>query len=78
MSNVLTTNAPALPERFANPLRLIAGMLAARTRIGGRIVLSGILAEQAEELVAIYSQWFEMQPAVEEAGWLRLSGVRHS
>ena len=63
---------------LANPLRLIAGMLAARTRIGGRIVLSGILAEQAEELVAIYSQWFEMQPAVEEAGWLRLSGVRHS
>ena len=27
MSNALTTTPPALPERFANPLRQIGGML---------------------------------------------------
>ncbi|WP_225747425.1 50S ribosomal protein L11 methyltransferase [Eikenella sp. Marseille-P7795] len=61
---------------LANPLRLLGGMLAARTKAGGRIVLSGILAEQAQELGGIYSEWFDMQPAAEEGGWVRLTGVR--
>ena len=61
---------------LANPLRLLGGMLASRTRAGGRIVLSGILEEQAEELNGIYSEWFDMQPPVAEGGWVRLVGVR--
>lgn len=61
---------------LANPLRMIGGMLAARTLPGGRIVLSGILEEQAEELGGIYAEWFDMQPPVTEGGWVRLSGVR--
>ena len=61
---------------LANPLRLLGGMLASRTKAGGRIVLSGILEEQAEELNGIYSEWFDMQPPVAEGGWVRLVGVR--
>lgn len=61
---------------LANPLRMIGSMLAARTQAGGRIVLSGILEEQAEELGGIYAEWFDMQPPVADNGWVRLSGVR--
>ena len=61
---------------LANPLRLLGEMLAARTKTGGRIVLSGILAEQAQEMAAIYAQWFDMQPAVTDSGWALLSGIK--
>ena len=61
---------------LANPLRMLGEMLAARTKQGGRIVLSGLLAEQSEELGEIYSQWFDIEPAGTEEGWARLSGVK--
>ena len=61
---------------LANPLRMLGKMLAARTKQGGRIVLSGLLAEQSEELGEIYSQWFDIEPAETEEGWARLSGVK--
>lgn len=61
---------------LANPLRLLAQMLAERTRTGGQIILSGILSEQIEELSLIYSQWFELdQPHILD-GWARISGHR--
>lgn len=61
---------------LANPLRLLGEMLAGRTKPGGRIVLSGLLDEQAEELSAIYGQWFDIEPAETDEGWARLSGVK--
>ena len=61
---------------LANPLRMLGEMLAARTKQGGRIVLSGLLDEQVEELSGIYSQWFNIEPAEIEEGWARLSGVK--
>ena len=61
---------------LANPLRMLGEMLAGRTKTGGRIVLSGILAEQVEEMSAIYAQWFELSPAPLEQGWACLSGVK--
>ena len=61
---------------LANPLRMLGEMLAARTKQGGRIVLSGLLDEQVEELSGIYSQWFDIEPAEIDEGWARLSGVK--
>ena len=61
---------------LSNPLKVMAPMLAARVQPGGRIVLSGILAEQAEEMRALYGEWFNMHPAVIDDGWTCLSGVR--
>ena len=61
---------------LANPLRMLGEMLAARTKQGGRIVLSGLLDEQVEELSDIYNQWFDIEPAEIEEGWARLSGVK--
>ena len=61
---------------LANPLRVLGSLLAGHVRTGGRIVLSGILQEQADELSAIYAQWFEMDTPVFDEGWTRLSGVK--
>lgn len=61
---------------LANPLRLLGEMLAARTKQGGRIVLSGLLDDQVEELGGIYGEWFDLAPARIEEGWACLSGVK--
>jgi len=61
---------------LANPLRLLAPALAARTRAGGRIVLSGILAEQAADVAAAYATWFIIDAWKGDEGWVALAGVR--
>jgi len=67
-----------LANILANPLRVLAPALASAVRPGGRIVLSGILAGQAEEVAAIYRDWFDMDEALEEEGWVCLSGTRRA
>src|SRR5512135_1583757 len=61
---------------LTNPLKVLAPLLAASARQGGRIVLSGILAEQAADVMRIYAQWFDLAPAILEDGWCCLSGVK--
>ncbi|MDR2196138.1 MAG: 50S ribosomal protein L11 methyltransferase [Gallionellaceae bacterium] len=61
---------------LTNPLKLLAPLLASATRTGGRIVLSGILAEQADDVMKIYSQWCNLAPSVTDEGWARVSGVK--
>ncbi len=61
---------------LSNPLRVLAPALAASVRPGGRIVLSGVLAEQAEEMNALYGEWFDMAPPRTDEGWARLTGVK--
>jgi ribosomal protein L11 methyltransferase len=61
---------------LTNPLRLLAPLLAQATKTGGRIVLSGILETQAQDVMDIYAQWFRLDAPVFEDGWSCLSGVR--
>ncbi len=61
---------------LTNPLRALAPLLSNAAKSGGRIVLSGILADQADEVMRIYAQWFGFAPAVIEDGWCCLSGVK--
>jgi ribosomal protein L11 methyltransferase len=61
---------------LTNPLKALAPMLAAKVKLNGRIALSGILAEQADDVIAIYSQWFAMNTPQIEDGWVCLSGTR--
>ncbi len=61
---------------LTNPLKALMPLLAARVRPGGRIALSGILAEQAEDVIAIYNQAFDMRPWREAEGWVCLEGVK--
>jgi ribosomal protein L11 methyltransferase len=62
---------------LANPLRLLAPALAARVRGGGRIVLSGVLADQAADVAAAYAPWFIIDVwRSGEDGWVALAGTR--
>jgi ribosomal protein L11 methyltransferase len=70
--------AVVIANILSNPLKVLAPLLAARVQPHGQIVLSGILAEQAEEMRALYGAWFDMHPAILEEGWACLSGVRRS
>ncbi|MGB7598103.1 MAG: 50S ribosomal protein L11 methyltransferase [Gallionella sp.] len=59
---------------LTNPLRMLAPLLANATRPGGQIVLSGILEKQAQDVMTIYQQWFDLNMPIFEDGWSCLSG----
>lgn len=61
---------------LSNPLKILAPLLAELTVPGGHVVLSGVLAPQASAVADAYSEWFDMEPPVEEQGWVRLCGKR--
>lgn len=61
---------------LAQPLILLAPLLAARTARRGRLALSGILASQAGEVVAAYAPSFEVRISSVQDGWALLEGLR--
>ncbi|VXC42245.1 methylase for 50S ribosomal subunit protein L11 [Burkholderia sp. 8Y] len=61
---------------LSNPLKLMASMLAAKVKPGGRIALSGILARQAKEVAAVYAKWIDIGVWREHEGWVCLAGTR--
>ncbi len=61
---------------LTNPLKSMAPLLAGRVRPGGQLVLSGILAEQAEEVMAVYREWLDFDPPAIDEGWVRLAGIK--
>jgi ribosomal protein L11 methyltransferase len=63
---------------LANPLILLAPALAARTRVGGRIALSGILDAQADDVAAAYKPWFTLAVWRRRDGWVLLAGEREA
>lgn len=63
---------------LAGPLVQLAPQLSQLVKPGGLIALSGILAEQTEEILAAYRDAFELDPVAEQDGWIRVSGVRRN
>ncbi len=61
---------------LAQPLLQLAPRLAQLTRPGGLIALSGILQEQAGQIVECYQQWFEIDEIQQQEDWVRVSGRR--
>ncbi len=61
---------------LTNPLKGLAPLLTGRVRRGGRLVLSGILPEQAEDVMAVYRAGFDFDAPAADEGWVRLSGTR--
>lgn len=61
---------------LSSPLRVLAPLLADLTLPGGTVVLSGILAPQAQDVLAAYARWFDMEPPGQLDGWIRLTGKR--
>jgi ribosomal protein L11 methyltransferase len=54
---------------LANPLRMLAPVLAAHTAIGGHLVLAGILQTQSEALRLAYLPWFDLKASEPNDGW---------
>jgi ribosomal protein L11 methyltransferase len=58
---------------LANPLMLLAPALCARVAEGGAIALSGVLAGQADDVLAAYAPWFTLAAVRADEGWLLLA-----
>lgn len=65
-----------LANILAGPLVELAPQLQRMTRVEGKICLSGILANQAEAVMAAYRPWFDFDPVAEQDGWVRLTGTK--
>ncbi len=61
---------------LANPLKVLAPLLASHTRAGGSLVLAGILDHQAQEIIGIYRPWFDMAVWKSDEGWSCIAGTR--
>ena len=62
-----------LANILATPLRLLAPLLCAHVRSGGRLVLAGILARQADELKAAYAPCCTLSVTDQEDGWILMT-----
>lgn len=65
-----------LANILAGPLIALEPILAARTRAGGRILLSGILQEQAADVAAAYGRDFDTAIGESQEGWALVEGRR--
>ena len=61
---------------LAGPLVALAPQLTRLVKSGGRLALSGILAEQGEEVAAAYAKDFDLDPIANRDGWVRITGRR--
>jgi ribosomal protein L11 methyltransferase len=60
---------------LSSPLKLMAPMLSGRVAEGGALILSGVLARQAEEVAAAYAPFIKLGVWAELDGWVALHGV---
>lgn len=65
LANILATTLCGLAADFAQ-----------RVRSGGRVVLAGILPDQADAVAAVYVPWFHIGPYETREGWVALEGTR--
>jgi ribosomal protein L11 methyltransferase len=63
---------------LAGPLVDLAPRFAGMVRSGGKIILSGILNSQLNEIQSAYDSYFELEPAREREEWVCIGGSRRS
>ncbi|MGO3124730.1 MAG: 50S ribosomal protein L11 methyltransferase [Advenella sp.] len=61
---------------LSNPLKVLAPMLCGRVAPAGRLILSGVLERQAQEVAAAYAPWIDMSVWRSHEGWVCLAGTR--
>jgi ribosomal protein L11 methyltransferase len=69
-ADVVLANILAKP--LVDMVGLIAGLVAAK----GQLVLSGILAEQAQSVTAAYQPYLSLDCLVQQEDWVRLAGIK--
>lgn len=65
-----------LANILAGPLIELAGQFSEIVRASGKIVLSGILREQANAVIEAYLPWFSIALSQEQTDWVLLTGTR--
>lgn len=65
-----------LANILAGPLITLAPRFAEMVRPSGNIVLSGILAEQAESIRDAYAAWFEFHDMLQQDDWVLMNATR--
>lgn len=65
-----------LANILATPLKVLAPLLCAHVKTGGHLVLAGILARQADELIEAYAPWVQLSVSDEEDGWILMTAQR--
>lgn len=63
---------------LSNPLKALAPAICAHVRPGGQLALSGILAEQADDLIDFYAPYIPLHINDSRDGWICLSGRKPS
>lgn len=59
---------------LSSPLKLMAPMLSGRVAPGGALILSGVLARQADEVAEAYAPFIKLSVWAELEGWVALHG----
>jgi ribosomal protein L11 methyltransferase len=67
-----------LANILANTLMQLEPLFAQLLAADKRVLLAGILAEQADELMDVYSRHFAIKVVAEQEGWVLLQGLRLS
>jgi ribosomal protein L11 methyltransferase len=65
VANILTT-----------PLCLLAPAIATRIVDGGRVALSGVLEQQAPQVIEAWAHWIDLEIGDTREGWVRLQAAR--
>lgn len=65
-----------LANILAGPLAELAPALNALTRSGGKLCLSGILANQAQAVMQAYEPWFDFAPVRQQDEWVCLTAQK--
>ena len=63
---------------LAGPLEALAPTLIDLMNPGGRLILAGLLSEQAAALIEAYKPWVALSPVQELEGWTLLAGPKLS
>ena len=61
---------------LAGPLVELAPRFAGLVRSGGKILLSGILDSQLQDILLAYGPYFQLDPANTRDEWICISGTR--
>jgi ribosomal protein L11 methyltransferase len=64
-----------LANILATPLKVLAPLLCAHVAQGGQLVLAGILARQADELITAYAPYCKLSVADTEDGWILMTAT---
>ena len=66
-----------LANILANPLIVLAPLIASMVSRGGKILLSGILFYQKDKVMTAFSHWFSFAAVERKEDWILIEGTRN-